>query len=316
MKFKLYIGVLSLAISLTSCLKSENDFAGQREDNGTIVTAISEQQYLTGDKNNLQFGYGIYAGFSFTTPATESVRFLTLHISQPRENKINGNLSVKIAMTAPATAGYTAIPANAITIPSEILVPAQDVTVIDVPVRFTVNKAALNPALDYGATFTISSVSQGVASKLEKSIEVHIINSRFSARYQDNLTVVDANDALEIDNNRKPVIIEEVSPTQIDVFDFYAGSYGVLVANKATGATTSLFTPRYQLDASGKLTAVLNRTSGANLNATIDPSSGYTYTANDNRTFIAKYTVTLTVGGVARQFTINEKLDWVFPQAF
>src|SRR6478609_768474 len=144
-----------VALSLSSCLKTANDFAGLRTDNGQVVTAITEKQYQVNDGHNLAQGYVAYAGFSFGAPASESVRFFALHISQPKA-KISGSMTVKVAMTASGMG--TLPPAGAITV-ADITVPANNEDGFDVPVMFTVNKALLNPATQYAATFTISSVS-------------------------------------------------------------------------------------------------------------------------------------------------------------
>src|SRR6478609_3123102 len=88
-----------VALSLSSCLKTANDFAGLRTDNGQVVTAIMEKQYLVSDGHNIGFGWDLFAGFSFAAPATEPVRFLSLHVAQPK-TKISGSMTVKIGITA------------------------------------------------------------------------------------------------------------------------------------------------------------------------------------------------------------------------
>src|SRR5258706_4062825 len=94
MKFIKLTALALLFIPFSSCLKPKNDFAGMRTDKGEVVTAMLEQQYLTGDANNLGFGYSIYSTFPFAG-ATENIRFFTLHISQPKV-KLSGSLKVKI----------------------------------------------------------------------------------------------------------------------------------------------------------------------------------------------------------------------------
>src|SRR5215218_11391294 len=126
MKFIKLIFIAALLVSFSSCVKEKNNLAGMLNDEGNIVTAIMEQQYLTGDANNLGFGYHIYAGFNHASPATEDVRFFTLHISQPRNKKVSGNLVVKIGISAPTAAGYSPPPVGALNIPSEISIPAQE----------------------------------------------------------------------------------------------------------------------------------------------------------------------------------------------
>jgi hypothetical protein len=309
-----------LLFSFSSCLKAKNDFAGMRTDPGEVVTAVLEKQYLTGDDNNLAFGYSIYSTFPFTG-AAETPRFFTLHISQPKA-KVSGSIKVKISMT-PITSGVDPLPAGAVTMPAEFNIPAQGGSAFDFPVRLAVNKAVLDPAGFYGITFTITSVDQGIYSELEKSVDVYFYSAVYDARYKNTLTVVDANDLFEIDNNLKTNMVLEGLTTAgaFDILDLYSGNHAVTVANKTTGAATALFNPVYQTDpTTGKLTGVFARGVaptfiGANLNATIDASSGWTYGANDTRVFVAKYTLTLTVSGVARVFTVSDKYEWNAPQA-
>jgi hypothetical protein len=312
---KLIIVLAFVAVSLASCLKSANDLAGIRTDEGQVVTAILEKQYQINDGYNLGVGYLAHAGFSFTTPATETVRFFTLHISQPKA-KVSGNLAVKITMSASPSG--TLPPAGAITVPAEINIPATSGDGFDFPVRFAVNKALLNPAGTYAAVFTISSVSQGVYSELEKSVDVEIVNSRYQARYTMQSTVKDPAGQYGVSNNTKPIALVETAANTLGLFDLISGSGGLQAANLQTGAATNIITPRFVLDANGKVTAVFNGTT--NLNATIDPSSQFVYTANDDRTFTVAYTFsfTSTVNGASntRVISVNEKYTLSTLQAY
>src|ERR1041385_1753541 len=92
-----YCAAAFVLVLFTSCLKSKNDFAGLRTDDGNIVVSITETQYENTDANVIGFGFQYFANFSFTaTPATESVRFFTLHVSQPRSKKMSGPMTVKV----------------------------------------------------------------------------------------------------------------------------------------------------------------------------------------------------------------------------
>jgi hypothetical protein len=303
-----------LVFSFSSCLKAKNDFAGMRTDPGEVVTAVLEKQYLTGDDNNLAFGYSIYSTFPFTG-AAETPRFFTLHISQPKA-KVSGSIKVKISMT-PITSGVDPLPAGAITMPAEFNIPAQGGVAFDYPVHLAVNKAVLDPNGFYGVTFTITSVDQGIYSELEKSVDVFFYNALFDARYKNTLTVVDASDLFEVDNNVKTNMeLEDLAADQFDIIDLYSGSHSITVANKTTGAATGLFNPIYKINpTTGKLIDVINRTTGLSFSPTIDPSSGWTYNGNDGRVFVAKYTLSLTVSAVTRVFTVSDKYEWNAPQA-
>jgi hypothetical protein len=311
-----------IVLSFASCVKAKNDFAGLREDEGNIVTAITEAQYLVSDAHNLQFGYGIYTSFDFAAPATESVKFFTIHVSQPRSKKISGNMTVKLTVSAPdPSTGNTLPPAGAISWPSEITIPASEANYFDVPVKINVNKATLDPNGAYGAKFTLSSVSQGVTSALENSVEVSFINSKVIGRYNVTTTVKDSANQYGITNNTKPVLLlSNGTYSYLEAQDIYSGSFGLQVVLQTTGATASLITPRYTIDANGKVTAVLSRTTLANYGATIDPVSQFVYTANDNRSFTLHYTVRLatTINGVTvtRPFEVTEKYVYAPIQAF
>jgi hypothetical protein len=304
-----------VAISLTSCLKSVNDIAGLRTDPGQVVTAILEKQYQVNDGYNLGQGYVARAGFSFASPATENVRFFTLHISQPG-TKISGNLAVKITMTASSSG--TLPPTGAVTIPAEISIPASSAEGFDFPVRFAVNKSLLNPAVTYAATFTISSVSQGVYSDLEKSVDITLVNSKYSARYNLVSTVKDPAGQYGVSNNTKPMALLESTGNSIILEDLISGSGGLQAANLQTGAATNIITPRFVLDASGKVTAIFN--GATNLNATIDPSSQFVYTDSENRSFTVAYTFsfTSTVNGASntRIISVTEKYTLATLQAY
>lgn len=334
MKYIKYSFLVVIAAALSSCLKSKNDFAGLREDKGNIVTSITEAQYLNTDAQNIGFGFQVFANFSFTTPATEEVRFFTLHISQPRETKLSGPLLVKVSMASDPS--YDPLPAGAVTIPTEISVPASTASSFDYPVKFTVNKSLLNPNNWYAAVFTITSVNQGVYSELDKSIQV-VINedpfyntSRYVARYKWTSTVTDPAGQYGITNNTKPVNLLENAANRLDVFDFYAwalssaSTYTYLWANNLqTGANTAIFAPRYVLDATGKVTSIINQSgTGAVTNIALDASGAnqFTYTSNDQRTLVVKYSfdLTTTINGTptTRKVTVSEKYEYDNVQAF
>jgi hypothetical protein len=338
MKFIKYSFLIVIIGSFASCLKPKNDFAGLRDDNGSIVVSIAEAQYLSADVQNIGYHFSAFTNFNFAAPATEEVKFFTLHVSQPRETKMSGPITAKITMTP--LAGFTAPPANSITI-ADVSIPASNAASFDFPVKFNVNKAALNPANHYGATFTISSVSQGVAGKLDGTVDVIFNeehpdngtlfnNSRFVGRYQWTSTVTDPAGQYGITNNKKPVNLHENVAGRLDVFDFGAWALSAATTfpflwanNLATGANTALFAPRYVLDANGKVTAIVNQSATAAVtNITLDASGAnqFTYTSNDNRKLEVKYSfsLTTTINGapVTRTVTVSEKYEYDMIQAF
>lgn len=319
---------LALAIaSLTSCLKSKNDFAGMREDPGSIVTSITEKQYINTDGQNLQLGYTTaYANFSFLAPATEEVKFFTLHVSQPRENKLSGNLVVKVSVTA--IPGLTPFPAGSVAV-GDITVPASSAASFDVPVKFTVNKAALDVDEHYGGTFTITSVSQGVFSDLEKSIDVALNldpfynESKYTARYVWTSTVEDAAKQYGITHNSRPVLFTEDAPNTMVATDIYSGSSALYANNLLTGANTAIFTPVFVLDNSGKVTAVLNGSgTGAVTNLALESGSPnqFTITSNAERKLEVKYsfTLTTTISGVStpRKVVVTDSFTYDAMQVY
>lgn len=328
MKYIKYSFAILSVFILASCLKSKSDFGGLREDPGTIVVSITEKQYLNTDLRNIGFGWGMFANFSFTSPATENVKFFALHVSQPRETKMSGSIKVKIAMTP--LAGYDALPAGAVTIPAEIEIPASTAPSFDVPVRFAVNKSLLNVNNWYGATFTITSVSQGVFSELDKSLDV-VINedpafntSKYTAQYKWTSTVSDPANQYTITDNTKPVFVYEIAPNQLEILDFYAyaltgvttNTQFLYANNRTTGANTTMLRPRYILDATGKITSISIVASGAagtaaNLTLDAGSSNQFVYTANDDRTITVKYSfdLTSTINSVVttRKVTVTEK---------
>jgi hypothetical protein len=105
-----------------------------------------------------------------------------------------------------------------------------------------------------------------------------------------------------------------------------ATTYTYLWANNlATGANTALFKPRYNLDASGKITSITNLANGSGLtitNIALDASGGnqFVYTANDNRSMKVKYTfdLTSTINSVVttRKVTVTEEYVYDQMQAF
>jgi hypothetical protein len=337
MKFTKYGLLALLVVSLSSCLKSVNDFGGMRTDKGGIVTSIVEAQYLNADAQNLGLHYSVFANFSFSTP-NEEVRFFNLHISQPRETKMSGSMVAKV--TAAAVPGYTALPAGALTI-TDVTIPASSAAAFDVPVKFAVNKAVLNPANHYAVRFTISSISQGVVSDLDKTIDV-VINggtayntSRYSGLYKWTCTLTDPANQYGLTLNTKAVELEENAANSLDIMDHqllgFTGSAAtasrVLVYNlanmTANGAPVALFAPRYVLNASGKVTGVINQSATASItNLVMDASAPnqFNYTANDNRTMEIKYsfTLTTTINGVstARTVVVSEKYEYEKTQAY
>jgi hypothetical protein len=330
MKFIKYSFVFAGLLFLTSCLKPKNDFGGMRTDKGDVVLAITEQQYLSSDLNNIGFEWsGAFANFSFTDPgSTETVRFFHVHVSQPRDVKIKGSMTVDFTMSD--LDGYTLPPSGAITI-APITIPATSELSFDVPVYFSVNKTLLDPDEHYGATFTISSASQGIIAENEKSVPL-IINedadyneSKYTGVFQWVSTVTDAANLYGVDNNKKPnVQLFEDDPGELYLMDWppfalgdATGAQRIWAFNKTNGVSTSIFAPVYHLDASGKITSITNGSGTASVtNITLDPSAPnkYVYTSNYDRVMEVKYSFDLTgaVNGVTqtRKVTVSEK--WTY----
>jgi hypothetical protein len=336
MNFVKYSLIAAGLISFTSCLKPKADFGGTRTDAGTIVTSITEAQYINTDLQNIGYTFtGTSANFSFATP-NESVRFFTLHIAQPRDTKVSGSMTVRVAMSAADPSLFTPLPAGAVTV-SDITVPASDAAGYDVPVMFTVNKALLDPTEFYGAVFTITSTSQGVFSELDKSVTV-VINGadgthntdRVFGRYLATTTIIDSANLYRIHENKRPYILSQgiwnpfggqftSVPNRIYLQDLlWYGLTGASVANSlqayntVTGATTEIVRPIYVMDATGKVTDVLNRLTNTTLSPVFDNSvsNQFTYTSNTVRTLTVKYTVRLTVGAVTQPFTITDSYTY------
>ncbi|HSU28385.1 MAG TPA: hypothetical protein VLJ68_08385 [Chitinophagaceae bacterium] len=345
MKFIKLSLLILLVGSLSSCLKAKNDFAGLRTDSGNIVISITEKQYLNADLSNIGFGFQAFANFSFSTP-NEAVRFFTLHVSQPRDKKMSGPITVHVVMTN--VGGYDPVPANAVSV-VDVVIPQSSAMAFDVPVTYSVNKALLNTANWYGATFTITSVSEGVFSDLDKSLEV-IFNddpffntSKYTGRYKWKSTVSDPAGQFLAINNTKPVNLEENAANNLDPFDFEAfvlsgnAAYRYLWANNTSnGANTAIFRPRYVLDATGKVTSITNQSNVAAsssattvvlvntavTNIVVDPSTTnqFTYTSNGVRTMTVKYSfdLTTTINSVVttRKVTVTESWTYDAVQAF
>lgn len=157
---------------LTSCLKTRDE-AGLITDNGSIVVDIPEVSF-----NNYHSGNQAIAVNA--TPATEEVSFFTVAAYYPRNKKPSGDIKVKI--TIAALAGTDPFPAGALTIPTEITLPKDNPRVA---VKFGLNKSALDLSKTYGATFTITQVSEGVISELGKSIDVYLnVKNQYDGVYR------------------------------------------------------------------------------------------------------------------------------------
>lgn len=331
MKYIKYSLFIAMIVTFSSCLKSKSDVGGLLNDKGSILTTISEKAYINTDAQNIALGYDhTVANFNFTKRPTESVKFFTLKISQPRETKLNGPLVLKVTMTN--LAGFTPLPANAITV-TDITVPASTESQIVFPVFFTVNKAGLNVNDDYGVNFKITSANQGLISSLDSDIDVWINYSDFNvaltstfnasditANYTYKNSVVDPANQFGI-NNLKTSYLMEISPNIVEYADqlVYAFSGGATlnpsleVNNLITGARTALFRPRYTLNASGQVTGISQSPSSAPqaaiTNLALDPTgvNAFVYTSNNNRTMKVKYTFTLTttINGVVTPRTVR-----------
>ncbi len=313
MKLIKYSFFFSLLVLFSSCLKEKNDLAGIREDQGQILTSVLEKDYQRGDAYNSGNGWDIFSFFSFSARPTEAVKFLTLHVAQTRETKMSGPMTVKIAMSN--LAGTTPFPAGAVTI-QDVVVPQSSADVFDYPVLFNVNKAALVPGGDYGATFTITSVSQGVFSANDAKVDVHINyygtynTSQWAQIFIRTTTVSDPANQIGHTQNQARVLVEENDPGVLEVYSAMHG-YPLQTVNRQTGTFFDLLVPSFDINSSGVITAVHdNSATGAAV--TLDPTSAnkYVYTANNQRTIDVKYSLNYTslVNGVSntRKITVTE----------
>jgi hypothetical protein len=242
-------------------------------------------------------------------------------------------------------AGFTAPPAGSIAV-TDLVIPASSEPSFDVPVKFVVTKTNFNPALWYGATFTITSVSQGQFAANESSVDV-IFNddpafntSKFSGLYTAKTTVVDANNVYGIDNNTRPFMLTEgrwnpfgyggqgggtsfvannlyPSDTYQYAFSTSANYHAIYANNKSTGANTAIVKPIYVLDGTGKVIDVKDYTTGLSLSPTFDAShpNSFVYTDNDHRTLDVKWSASLTLNAVTRIFTFTDVYTYRDTQA-
>jgi hypothetical protein len=297
----------------TSCLKEKNDFGGTREDNGQVLTSILEKDYQLGDDYNSGNGWVIFSFFNFTAHPAEQVKFFTLHVTQPRATKMTGPMTVKVTMSP--LAGTDAFPAGAVTI-QDVVIPQSSADVFDYPVKFTVNKTLLNATKAYGATFKITSVSQGVFSANSSSVDVYINydgsfnTSEWTSVFIRTTTVQDPSNQIGHTNNSARVLVEEYAPNKLDVASAMYG-YPLRTVNRVTGAFFNLLYPQFDLNSSGVITAVRDG-SGVIPTITLESTSTnkYVYTANDQRTIDVKYSFNYTslVNGtsVTRKITVTE----------
>ena len=341
--------LICVLFSFSSCLKTDKDAAGGLySDKGSIVSTIAEAQYYHTDAQNVGFGYAYtVANFNFLNRPNESVKFFTVKVSQPRENKLTGNLVLKFSASAYVdnnvsglgfSGAPTAVPTGAINI-KDLVIPQSSEDLITVPVFFTVNKTLLNPDLTYGLRFTISSASQGVIGSLDKSVDVLINYSDFSANqnksdfeanYTYNATVVDPANQVGINNNKTAYLIETATGS-LEFMDLYIyGLLGVvntgpfLIANNLiTGARTSLIQPKYTINSSGVITAVTDGIANPAVGPiTLDPTgeNKFVYTSNTNRTLKVKYSFlyTTTINGVStpRTVSVSESFSYDRTQVF
>lgn len=347
MKLVKYSIVAAAMVSLTSCLKAKTDLGGMRTDQGSILTSISESQYLnTNDQNvGLAYTHNTFANFSFTTP-NEAVKLFTLKITQARDVKMSGDMKVKLRVK-PLT-GYDQIPTGAFQFgDTTFTVPASSATVFEVPVTYQVNKSLLNPNNMYGMSVELVSSTQGAVNVTDGHIDViingllgssgPINNTRINGRYQATTTIEDSAKILGITNNTRPYILSEgkydpyysgneflanhLYATDVQI---YAGAgsttgFSLYAFNLTTGASTAVVQVVYKIDpATGKVIDVLNRSNLVSLNPTFDNSvsNSYVYTNNYTRSLNVKYTVRLTVGGLTRPFTITDRYTYDIYQIY
>ena len=333
MKYLKYSFLLAAIVSFSSCLKSKTDAAGLMSDKGSVLTAIAEAQYINTDAQNIQAGYtNAVANFNFSKRPNEAVKFFTIFVSQPRETKISGSMTLKVKMTDllpndPTGFISAPLPAGAVNV-TDIVIPASGASSITLPILYTVNKTLLNPNDIYGATFKIISSSQGAVSKLDDSINVVFNGSGFyanfnlsdyEANYNYSNDIVDPVNQFGLHQRTAKRAIEESAPNTLDFFDSYlgVGTQGLIANNFITGARTNLFVPRYVLNASGQVTSIVNASGTAAVtNLALDPTgiNKFVYTSNNVRTLNVKYTFTYTstINGVVTPRTMRVSEDYYY----
>ncbi|TCJ13395.1 hypothetical protein EPD60_13485 [Flaviaesturariibacter flavus] len=334
MKILKYSVFALAALSLTSCLKSKTDFGGTLNDGGGIVSLIAEKGYQATTTGNLGLTYRIATNFNFSARPNEAVKFFTITVSQPREAKLSGPMTINVdmaplpsnAIPAPGTTAF--FPAGAVNVQPVTIQPS-DAPEINVPVYFTVNKTLLDPTKRYGARFTISSPTQGVVSKNEGFADVYVNlsaafnNSNYTGRYVGTNTIVDSAGIYGIVNNTRQMRLYEGDPfvgfipniiSPISRYDlaFTGQALFSIQAPKLSegGFSYQLVAAQYKLDATGKVIDVIDEATGLSLNPIFDNSvpNSFVYTANDQRVLWVKYKIRLDPdNNLRRSFTIEEK---------
>ncbi len=153
------------SVLFVSCLKSrdETGLLGDK-DKGTVITEITDVSY-----NNL-YGQDQVVALA-ATPASQTVTAFTLKY-QAGKNPPSSDIKVKITPNnSNLAAGTVPLPTANYTIPAEITIPRSNARTVAFPI--TINRTGLNPAMVYGLTFKITSVSEGVISELGKEITVY-----------------------------------------------------------------------------------------------------------------------------------------------
>jgi hypothetical protein len=185
--------------------------------------------------------------------------------------------------------------------------------------------------------FTITGANQGVVSDNASQIEVFLYPGKYYGRFTVETTVKDPLGFLQIQQNTKPVLLDDLyftygrpasidDPNYLSFIDEYfvglgGGSSGLslFVDNRSSGTTAprySLLYPTYHLNSSGTVDGVFDTRNGNNLNVTFtnDLSNKYVINNNGDRTFEVSYNVTLTApvsGGTAsRTFNVQEKYTY------
>ena len=325
MKILKYSLILVAIAAFSSCLKSRSDVGGLLTDKGGIVISVVEKAYINTDAQNIGLGYDHSgANFNFSKRPGESVKFFTIKLSQPRETKMTGPITIKVKASpcsALPNSGYTPdpVPAAAINV-TDIVVPTSTDDVITVPVFYTVNKALLSAGTtEYGVNFKLTATSQGVISELDNNIDV-VINysdlgvntnlSDYEGSYNYNGIVTDPAGQFGINNNKTMYIRD--GGTQVQYADPYIYGFNGSIPNSSvlsvynyfTGLRTALFTPTLTISAAGVVTGVAGFTGIA-----LDPAgeNKFTYTSNTVRRMNVKYTFPLTtvINGVSTPRTLS-----------
>lgn len=245
---------LLLSVGLVSCLKSKDATGVLNDDNGSVITEISEVSY-----NNL---YAITTDISLAdTPPVEVVNIFTLKYHAGRKEP-SSDIKVKVsASPLGIPAGTVALPAANYTLPAEISIPRSSSRSIPFPI--TIKKAGLDLSNVYALTFKITQVSEGVISELGKELTVtFIIKNKYDGKFNMTGTLVD--NAVPSITAKSPAKVELVTTGANSVYLHNSGASSASfldlfpIINAGTESAYGSFTPEFIFDANNNVIQVIN----------------------------------------------------------